>query len=326
MGTDEIRKNRKAVPRGGGTPKGPDDKPAAKRLDVKIGFNCNNLCDFCAQGSKRSRGAGRTLKEIKDALSRARGAGASAVVFTGGEPTLHPELSAAVRAAREMGYATVQVQTSGRRLAFPDYCAELKKAGVTEISPSLHGSTPAVHEALTHARGSFAEVVSGIRNCKKLGLYVLTNTVVTSRNYKDMPALARLLAHLGVDQFQLAFVHLVGTAWENRKWLTPKKTEALPYVRKALDVGRAAGVPCYTEAVPFCLMKGYEECVAERVIPEGPVADAGFYLESYGDYRRGEGKAKGPSCPGCKWFKVCEGPWREYPELYGWDEFKPVKK
>lgn len=326
MGTEEFKKSRKAAPRGRKTRRELPGKAAAKRLDLKIGFNCNNLCDFCAQGSKRSRGEGRALGEIKAALSRARDAGASAVVFTGGEPTLHPELPAAVTAAREMGYTTLQVQTNGRRLAFPDYCAALKKAGVTEVSPSLHGSTPAVHEALTHAPGSFAEVVSGIRNCKKLGLYVLTNTVVTSRNYKDMPALARLLTHLGVDQFQLAFVHLVGTAWENRKWLTPRKTEALPYIKKALDAGRAAGVPCYTEAVPFCLMKGYEDCVAERVIPEGPVADAGFYLESYGDYRRDEGKAKGPKCRGCRWFRACEGPWREYPELYGWDEFEPVKK
>ncbi len=297
-----------------------------KRIDIKIGFGCNNMCDFCAQGSKRYKGPGKSLAEIKAALARARKTGVNAVVFTGGEPTIHPDLLAAVKAARKMGYDTVQVQTNGRRFAYYDYCLALKKAGVTEMGPSLHGSTAAIHEGLTHAEGSFKEGVQGILNCKKLGMYVLTNSVITSRNYKDLPALAKLLAYLKVDQFQFAFVHLVGSAWENRKWLTPKMTAAMPYIKKALDVGRAAGLHCYTEAIPYCLMKGYEDCVAEQVIPEGPVADADLYIESYGDYRRGEGKVKRAECKKCGWFKACEGPWREYPELYGWSEFKPVKK
>lgn len=297
-----------------------------KRIDIKIGFACNNMCDFCAQGDKRYLGPGKTLAEIKAALSRAAKEGVTAVVFTGGEPTMHPDLLAAVKAARKLGYETVQVQTNGRRFAYLDFCEQLKKAGVTEMGPSLHGSKPEIHEGLTRAEGSFRQVVQGIRNCKKLGMYVLTNTVVTSKNYKDLPELAKLFAYLKVDQYQFAFVHMVGAAWENRKWLTPKMTAAMPYIKKALDVGLAAGINCYTEAIPFCLMKGYERCVAEQVIPEGPVADADLYIESYGDYRRGEGKAKRAECKKCKWFKVCEGPWREYPQLYGWNEFKPVKK
>ena len=296
-----------------------------KRIDIKVAFGCNNMCDFCAQGAKRYGAARKSLAEIKAALARAKKTGVTAVVFTGGEPTLHPDLLKAVRAARTMGYESVQVQTNGRRFAYFDYCAELKKAGVTEMGPSLHGSTLAVHEGLTHAEGSFKEVVQGIINCKKLGMYVLTNSVITSKNYKDLPELAKLLVYLKADQYQFAFVHLVGSAWENRKWLTPRKTDMLPYLKKALDAGIKSGVPCYTEAVPFCLMKGYEQCVAERVIPEGPVADADVYIESYGDYRRNEGKAKRAECRRCRWFAACEGPWREYPELYGWDEFKPVK-
>lgn len=296
-----------------------------KRIDIKVAFGCNNMCDFCAQGAKRYGADRKSLAEIKAALARAKRTGVTAVVFTGGEPTLHPDLLKAVRAARTMGYESVQVQTNGRRFAYYDYCAELKRAGVTEMGPSLHGSTPAVHEGLTHAEGSFKEVVQGILNCKKLGMYVLTNSVITSKNYKDLPELAKLLVYLKADQYQFAFVHLVGSAWENRKWLTPRKTDMLPYLKKALDAGIKSGVPCYTEAVPFCLMKGYEQCVAERVIPEGPVADADVYIESYGDYRRNEGKAKRAECRRCRWFAACEGPWREYPELYGWDEFKPVK-
>lgn len=296
-----------------------------KRIDIKIGFDCNNLCDFCAQGHKRDSVPRKTPAEIARLLKEARAQGIEGVVFTGGEPTLHPGLPAAVRKAKALGFKAIQVQTNGRRLAYPGFCLELKEAGVTEMGPSLHGSTPAMHEGLTRAPGSFGEVVTGIRNCKRLGLYVLTNSVVTAHNYKDLPALARLLVKLGVDQIQFAFVHLVGTAWEKRAEITPRKSAVLPYLKKALDICRAGGARCYTEAVPFCLLPGYEDCVAERIIPEGPVADANFYLESYGDYRRNQGKAKRAACRPCRWFAECEGPWKEYPELYGWSEFKPVK-
>jgi hypothetical protein len=37
-----------------------------------------------------------------------------------------------------------------------------------------------------------------------------------------------------------------------------------------------------------------------------------------------EGKAKFPQCRTCKYDNVCEGPWREYPEKFGSDEFKPI--
>ena len=72
-------------------------------------------------------------------------------------------------------------------------------------------------------------------------------------------------------------------------------------------------------------MKGYESNVAERIIPPGPVVDADRTIKDYGVYRRTEGKKKGPGCLDCKYSDICEGPWREYPELYGWEEFLPVR-
>ena len=43
-------------------------------------------------------------------------------------------------------------------------------------------------------------------------------------------------------------------------------------------------------------------------------------IDDYAAYRRCEGKAKREACAECRWDQECEGPWREYPELFGWDE------
>jgi len=80
------------------------------------------------------------------------------------------------------------------------------------------------------------------------------------------------------------------------------------------------------EAVPYCFMEGYEKYISEQYIPFTSIIDDKIELADYGAYRKTKGKAKGPQCKECKYYKICEGPWREYPEIFGWSEFKPIIK
>jgi len=296
-----------------------------ERIDLKVGFACNNLCKFCVQGDKRDRLPAKPLAELRQALAEGRRSGASGVVFTGGEPALHPGLLGLVRRARELGYQDIQIQTNGRSFCYEKLVRKLIAAGVNEFGPSLHGSRPAIHDFLTGAPGSFLQTAAGMRNIKRLGARLITNTVITKANYRDLPDLARLLVSLGVDQFQFAFMHVTGRAAEHRAWLTARKTLIEPWVKAGLDVGLAAGRRVMTEAIPYCFMSGYEACVAERIIPATKIFDAETVIEDYTSARRNQGKAKGPRCPECAHFQACEGPWREYPEMFGWDEFVPVR-
>ncbi len=297
-----------------------------ERVDIKIGFGCNNYCLFCVQGKKRDFRANKDIKEIEKSLKESFAEGKREVVFTGGEPCMHPDILKVISLARDIGFKQIQIQTNGRMFAYKDFCRRAVDAGATEFSPSLHGHTAEIHDFLTGAKGSFKQTLRGIENLKDLGQYVLTNSVITSKNYRYLVKMAKVFTKLGVNQFQFAFIHLGGTAWENREWITPKKSEIMPFVKKALDIGIKAGKIVSTEAIPYCLMGGYENCIAENFIPETSIYDAGFAVKDYSKYRVSKGKTKGPNCKKCKYFKVCEGPWKEYPELYGWSEFVPVKK
>ncbi|MBI5210184.1 MAG: radical SAM protein [Elusimicrobia bacterium] len=296
------------------------------RADLKIGFNCNNHCVFCVQGKKREKFAPRTLPEIKKNLKDGLERGARGLVMTGGEPAIHEHFLETIRIAGRMGYSVIQVQTNGRMFCYPDFCRKVLEAGATEFSPALHGSTAPLHDYLVGASGAFLQTVAGIVNLRKLGARILTNSVITRANYRDLPDLAGLLVRLGVDQYQFAFVHIAGTAAENRSWLVARKSMAEPWVKKGLDVGIRAGKVVMTEAIPFCFMRGYERYVAEQIIPETVVYDAEITIADYTKSRRDEGKGKGPRCGECSYCERCEGPWKEYPELYGWDEFEPVKE
>jgi len=80
-----------------------------------------------------------------------------------------------------------------------------------------------------------------------------------------------------------------------------------------------------TEAIPYCFMDGYEEYIAEKIIPHGPIYDWDTVIDDFYVARTTSGKSKGKSCKKCKANNICEGPWKEYPKYYGWDEFKPIQ-
>lgn len=295
---------------------------AGLRLDLKTGFSCNNRCAFCVQGDRRVRDPDRSTDALRALLDEGR-AVADELVLTGGECTLRADLPDLVRHARAAGYRTVQIQTNGRRLSVPAYCDTLIEAGATEFSPALHGALAETHDAQTGARGSYRQTLQGIRNLVARGQRVIVNSVVTRRNLRELPRLGELFVGVGVAQYQLAMVHPLGTAAARFAEVVPRLPEAAPWVKSGLRPGMAAGLPVMVEAMTPCLMSGFEAQIAERYIPPTRIEDVGRVVPDYKAARVGEGKAKGPPCATCTWDAVCEGPWREYPEAYGWEGFLP---
>ena len=304
-------------------PHGGPQPDRVSRIDLKVGFRCNNHCRFCVQGDKRDRLPDKTTAEVCATLVEAR-SWADEVVFTGGEATVRADLPELIEHARDLGYRLIQLQTNGRTLGNPRAVTRLVEAGVTEFSPALHGPGPAVHDHLTGSEGSFRQTVRGIRNVKRLGLPILLNSVVTRANTPHLPAMAALCVALEVDQFQLAFVHALGTAAVNFEEIVPRLGRVAPLLQQALSIGQRAGVRVMTEAVPLCFLGEYRHLAAEWILPRARIYDADKIVEDYTALRLSEGKAKGDVCQRCALEESCEGPWREYPEHFGWGEFEPI--
>jgi len=294
------------------------------KADIKIGFLCNNKCKFCVQGNKRKLFGNKDKKKIINELRDARQTCLD-IVFTGGEPTLHKDFFELVSAAKKMEFRVIQIQTNGRMFVYKAFCRDAVKAGANEFSPALHGHKAELHDYLTTSRGSFDETVGGIINLKRFGQRVITNTVITKSNFRNLPEIAKLLIKLDVEQFQFAFPHALGKAGENFDSVVPKISLVVPYVKKALDIGKMACKRVITEAITYCLIKGYEDCVAEKVMPSVKIYDADFIVNDFSIARKNECKAKSTKCIICKYDCICEGPWKEYPEKLGWSEFRPIK-
>jgi len=295
----------------------------ALRVDMKLGFSCNNRCRFCVQGDKRRRYADRSTEQAMERIDQAA-THTDRIVLTGGEVTIRADIVPLVAHARSRGFREIQIQTNGRMLAYETLCRQLIAAGATEFSPALHGHVAELHDFLTRVPGSFEQTIRGIKNLVRLQVPIITNTVITRSNFRHLAAIAKLLVDLGVTQYQFAFVHGLGSAAKYFDSIVPRMELIAPHVTAGLEVGRTAGVWATTEAIPPCLLSGYEEHLAEWIVPDTRIYDADTILDSYEAYRWTEGKAKGPACHSCGWNPWCEGPWREYPERFDWSEFHAV--
>jgi len=297
------------------------------RIDIKVGYNCNNHCQFCVQGDKRLELGDKDSAEILSILEKRRKDNEE-VVFTGGEVTIRRDFFDWVSYAKQLNYKAIQIQSNGRMFAYVDFCEKAVKAGANIFALAVHGSRKEIHDSLTNAPGSFDQVVQGIKNLKAMKQRVLMNTVVNKINYKDLPAIAGLFVHLGVDQFQFAFMHINNQIKGDTglvKKIVARKSDVIDYVKKGLQIGIDNDIRVMTEAIPYCFMEGYEKYVAERSIPHTSV-EAESFVDNFDKYRKEEGKVLGSRCKECRYVKDCEGPWKEYPEIFGWSEFVPVKK
>jgi MoaA/NifB/PqqE/SkfB family radical SAM enzyme len=294
-----------------------------KRLDLKLGFACNNNCLSCPQAHRKHLGDLPT-EEAKNYLRLGIRDGANEVVLTGGEPTVRKDILEIVSCAKSLGYEYIQLQTNGRMLYYMPFVKRLVRAGVTEFGPSLHGHTPEIHDYITRSPGAFSQVIQGIRNLKELDQQILMNSVIHKLNYRHLDDLVRLFTDLGVDQCQFAFIHPVGNAWDNFNLLVPRKSVVMPFVHRALDLGNQHELKTMVEAYPFCFMRGYEKHCSELYMPPSEIMDAGGHVKNFDALRREASKAKFPQCRSCRFDLICEGPWREYPQRYGSEEFVPV--
>jgi hypothetical protein len=153
---------------------------------VRVGFRCNQDCGMCWQGREWGRyGADQVVRWIEDL----RAAGAGALILSGGEPTLDPELVDYLRRARELGFTSVTLETNAVQMAKAGYAERLFEAGLTTAFVSLHSGDAEVSDAITRAPGTHARTVKGTQALLEAGIQVVLNAVMTAEGIDHLGAL-----------------------------------------------------------------------------------------------------------------------------------------
>jgi hypothetical protein len=160
-----------------------------------------------------------------------------------------------------MGYRWVQIITNGRRLAYPGFLRALLEAGLDEVTFSMHGSSPGVHDAMVGVPGAFEQSFAGLRAALAAGLVVSVDVVLTRRNLADVPALVRRTLEAGVREYDLLWLTPFGAAGEHlaRPAGMFLDSRDAPALHRVFDVARSGGAVVWTNRLPIAWLEGREE-------------------------------------------------------------------
>jgi len=170
-----------------------------------MGRRCNLRCIHCySHSADRDYSGEFTTTEGKRLIDELAHFGVPVVLFSGGEPTLRPDLPELAHYATAAGLRAV-ISTNGT-LIDETLAGKLKAAGLSYVGVSLDG-LEATNDRFRRVDGAFKRALEGIIACQGAGIKVGLRFTLTRHNAQDVDGLFDLLEERGVPR--ICFYHLV---------------------------------------------------------------------------------------------------------------------
>ncbi len=159
--------------------------PCLAQIDLTN--RCNMKCPICFANSGA---AGYTAQPDYDQIVRQLQAlrdlkplPCTAIQFTGGEPTLHPDFLKILSTARDMGFSHIQIATNGLTLAKADFARKAAQAGLHTLYLQFDGVGEEPYGPIRNYPGIWEKKLACIENCRKAGLKIcLVPTILKGVN------------------------------------------------------------------------------------------------------------------------------------------------
>ena len=182
----------------------------SKNIFFHILTTCNLRCRHCYINKEQHGSRTLPLDIVSTWLEAFTGGNADAnLVLMGGEPTLHPELAEIVKAAKDMDYLSITIDTNG--YLFNDILSKVTPLEVDYFSFSLDGPTPEINDRI-RGRGSFATCVAGIEAAVKRGFNASLIYTVSSDNLNGLEGMVPLVKKLPISRFFIQVIGLRGAS------------------------------------------------------------------------------------------------------------------
>ncbi len=156
---------------------------------IDVTNRCNLKCPVCfANAATAGYVCQPSKEEVREMLENLRSndpVPATALQFSGGEPTIREDLFELIRMAKESGFRHVEVNTNGLRLAQSvDYCRGLKEAGMSTIYLQFDGLSNEVYR-FTRGCDLLEMKMKAIENCREAGVNSMVLVVTLVKGVND---------------------------------------------------------------------------------------------------------------------------------------------
>jgi len=163
---------------------------------------CNLKCLHCYENAGVKSPDELTTEEALRGIDILADACVLILAFSGGEPTIRPDILQLVKHSSDRGIFTA-VATNAVLFSSRKKVEEFKRAGLKFAQISLDGLNPQTHDNFRGVPGTFEKTVRGIKNCVAEGLFVEIAATATRYNIKEIPAMIDFAAELGANWFML---------------------------------------------------------------------------------------------------------------------------
>ncbi len=150
---------------------------------IDLTNRCNMRCPICfanagTAGYVCQPSYEQIVKQLQT-LRDLRPTPCSAIQFTGGEPTIHPDFLKIVSTARDMGFSYIQIATNGITMADPVFADKALAAGLHTLYLQFDGVGQEAYETTRNYPGIWEKKLAAIENCRRIGMKIcLVPTIV----------------------------------------------------------------------------------------------------------------------------------------------------
>ncbi len=292
-------------------------------IQILLTNRCNNTCCFCAADCPGTEllPAGQVKEFLTEAFSAK--VQDNRVFFSGGEPTLHPDLPELVEfCSRALG-ANVGVITNSRVFAgAPELASILAKKGLRWALASLYAPDPVLHDELVGVRGSWNQTVGGIRTLLEAGVFVEVRQVVSRPVVHTLGDFVRFARAEFPDAWRYSVVSLDydGRALQHTDRLHVPLDVVAREFQAAADVAFGLDVSFRMVCFPLCLLapEYWDLVIPAEGVPEHFLS----WEKSTHEFSRTR-FLQLPGCADCVAAGLCPGIAKSYASVIGDFEARP---
>lgn len=166
---------------------------------------CNLACEHCYYSAViGKRPVEMDLDVIKSTVDQLAAIGVPVLLFSGGEPLVHPNIFDAIQYTAASGIKPV-LSTNGTAITKAK-AARLVECGLEYVGISLDGSET-THNRFRRHPTAYKRAIAGMRNCVEAGMRVSVRFTLTETNYRDLDDV--IDAAVAVGAHRLCVYHLV---------------------------------------------------------------------------------------------------------------------
>ncbi len=184
----------------------------SSNLFFHILTKCNLRCVHCYINKEQHGTATLDIETIREWLGLfADKAYRTNLIFLGGEPTLHPELHLAVKAANFLGFKSITIDTNG--YLFHDFLDKISPSDLDFLSFSLDGATASTNDSI-RGKGCYDTVLANIEKAvtKKFSCSMIYT--ISAMNIHEIDLMPDLVKDLGIKRF---FIQVIGLRGRSSK-------------------------------------------------------------------------------------------------------------